>query len=337
MSLYDQRFVLFSGKGGVGKTVISSAFALSCARRGERTLLMELNVNDKVSSFFGSARVGTSISEVEDNLFAVNVTPQAALREYGIMILKVKLIYKAVFENRIIDSFLRSIPGLNDLLMLGKAYFHATERNADGSYVWDKVVVDAPSTGHGLFFLQIPSVITGFIRSGRMFEEAERIQALLKDTSKTSINLVTLPEEMPVNETLMMQKELKSRMGLEVGAFICNAIYPTLFSAEELAWIEKMRQAANEDAPNDKDGAQELSDDDTAVTSGLLDAAAFRSQRVEMQQYYLKQLQEKVDKPLYNIPFHFSTRLTFQGIAKIAEQLENQITADDESAKRTAS
>ena len=332
MSLYDQRFVLFSGKGGVGKTVISSAFALSCARRGERTLLMELNVNDKVSSFFGSSRVGTDITEVDENLFAVNVTPQAALREYGIMILKVKLIYKAVFENRIIDSFLRSIPGLNDLLMLGKAYFHATERNADGSYVWDKVVVDAPATGHGLFFLQIPSVITGFIRSGHMFDEAERIQALLKDTSQTSINLVTLPEEMPVNETLMMQKELKSRMGLEVGAFIGNAIYPVLFSEKERAWIEKMREAY-EGSDTDKDATSEGND----ATPGLLDAAAFRGQRVEMQQEYMKRLEDEVDKPLHKIPFHFSTRLTFQGIAKIADELEAQITADDESAKRSAS
>ena len=332
MSLYDQRFVLFSGKGGVGKTVISSAFALSCARRGERTLLMELNVNDKVSSFFGSSRVGTRISEVEENLFAVNVTPQAALREYGIMILKVKLIYKAVFENRIIDSFLRSIPGLNDLLMLGKAYFHATERNADGSYVWDKVVVDAPATGHGLFFLQIPSVITGFIRSGHMFEEAERIQALLKDRTKTSINLVTLAEEMPVNETLMMQKELRSRMGLEVGAFISNAIYPVLFSAKELAWINEMRQAISRD--DDPKGARS---EEFGATRGLLDAAAFRSQRVEMQQYYLTRFQEAVDKPHYQIPFHFSTRLSFQGIANIAEELEAQISADDDSAKRSAS
>src|SRR5690554_2522418 len=270
---------------------------------------MELNVNDKVSSFFGSSRVGTRISEVEENLFAVNVTPQAALREYGIMILEVKLTSQAVFENRIIDSFLRSIPGLNDLLMLGKAYFHATERNADGSYVWDKVVVDAPATGHGLFFLQIPSVITGFIRSGHMFEEAERIQALLKDRSKTSINLVTLAEEMPINETLMMQKELRSRMGLEDGAFISNATYPVLFSPKELAWIEAMRESMKSD------------DDPKGAARGLLDAAAFRSQRVEMQQYYLKRFQETVDKPLYNIPFQFSTRLSFQGIANIAGQL----------------
>lgn len=309
MSLYDQRFVLFSGKGGVGKTVISSAYALSCARRGERTLLIELNVKDKVSSFFGSSSVGSEIVEVEDNLYAVNVTPDAALQEYGLMILKVKLIYKAVFENRIIRSFLRSIPGLNDLLMLGKAYFHATEVATDGSYVWDKVVVDAPATGHGLFFLQIPSVITGFVGSGHMYEEARRIEDLLRDPKQTAVNLVTLPEEMPVNETLMMREELERRMGLHTSAIIANGVYPALFSDEEYDWIEQVR-----------DGVEP----DQEVLGGFLDAAAFRNQRVELQKKYLERLEHEVDLPIHYVPYHFTDRVTFPVISDIAAQLDGQ-------------
>ena len=46
--------VLFSGKGGVGKTTLASAFAYSCARRGKKTLLIELNVKDRLSALFGS-------------------------------------------------------------------------------------------------------------------------------------------------------------------------------------------------------------------------------------------------------------------------------------------
>ncbi|WP_168210616.1 ArsA family ATPase [Persicimonas caeni] len=321
MSLQDQRFVLFSGKGGVGKTVISSAYALSCARRGERTLLMELNVKDKVSSFFGSSSVGSDIVEVEDNLFAVNVTPDAALEEYGLMILKVKLIYKAVFENRIISSFLRSIPGLNDLLMLGKAYFHATEVATDGSYVWDKVVVDAPATGHGLFFLQIPSVITGFISSGHMYEEAKRIQDLLQDPAKTALNLVTLPEEMPVNETLMMRDELQERMGLATTSIIANGVYPPLFSQEQYDWIDEARDAV---AP------------DSELLGGFLDAASFRGQRVDLQNEYLERLENEVDLPLYYVPYHFTDRVTFPVISKIADQLAAQISGEQEPTALSA-
>ena len=313
MSLYDQRFVLFSGKGGVGKTVISSAFALSCARRGERTLLLELNVKDKVSSFFGSANVGSEIIEVEDNLYAVNMTPDAALEEYGLMILKVKLIYKAIFENRIIRSFLKSVPGLNDLLMLGKAYYHATEMSPEGSYVWDKVIIDAPATGHSLFFLQIPSVITSFISSGHMYEEAVRIQEYLRDPELTALNLVTLPEEMPVNETLMMRDELAERLGIHLTSVIANGIYPPLFAPEEYDLLDSTAGSLGEDE---------------SLLEGFIDAARFRGQRVELQTRYLERLQQEIDAPLYYIPYHFTDRLTFPVISKIAEELEAQINGD---------
>jgi anion-transporting ArsA/GET3 family ATPase len=321
LSLYDQRFVLFSGKGGVGKTVISSAYALSCARRGERTLLIELNVQDKVSSFFGSSNVGSEIVEVEDNLHAVNITPDAALREYGLMILKVRLIYKAVFENRIIRSFLRSIPGLNDLLMLGKAYFHATELSPEGSYVWDKVVVDAPATGHGLFFLQIPSVITGFLNSGHMYEEARRIQELLQDPAQTAINLVTLAEDMPVNETLMMRDELSERMQLNVASVIANGIYRPVFDDDDVEWIERARQVVEPDQD---------------VIGGFLEGAAFRNQRVALQKQYLERLERDVEQPIYYVPYHFTERVTFPEISEIADELEAQISGGLKPAKRSA-
>ena len=116
--LYQRRFIFFTGKGGVGKTTISSAFALSCARRGQRTLLIEVNTQDRVSSMFGSDVVGTEIQEVEDNLYAVNSTPEASIEEYAMMMLRVRIVYKAVFENRIIQSFLKAIPGLPELVNL---------------------------------------------------------------------------------------------------------------------------------------------------------------------------------------------------------------------------
>lgn len=312
MSLFDQRFVLFSGKGGVGKTTVSSAFALSCARRGQRTLLIQLDVKEKVSSFFGSRDVSTDIIEVEDNLFAVNITPAAALEEYGLMVLKVKLIYKAVFENRIIQSFLRSVPGLNDLLMLGKAHYHASQKNADGSYVWDKVVVDAPATGHGIFFLQIPSVITSSLSSGHMHREAKKIEDFLKDPQMTSINLVTLPEEMPVNETLMLRDVIQEKLEIPIYSIVVNAVYEPLFDRAEIRWMEDTSSASRGTGP----------------LSGLLEAASFRNQRVQLQQPYLEQLDEAFESFVYELPYYFVERVTFPAIRDMAQRLETQIAGE---------
>lgn len=301
--------MLFSGKGGVGKTTIASGYALSCARRGEKTLLMELNVRDRVSSYFGSQEVGSEIVEVEENLHAVNVTPDAALEEYGMMLLRVKLIYRAVFENRIVKTFLRAVPGLNDLLMLGKAYFHATEQQSDGEYVWDKVIVDAPATGHGVFLLQIPSVITSTLSSGHMYEEAQKILEFLRDSDRTVLNLVTLAEEMPVNETLMLRDQARERIGVPVGNVIINGLYPALFDDATGEWLERFQA--------------EYDGDDTGL-AGMLEAATFRRQRIQMQRNYVERLHDEMEGPFFEIPHYFSERLTFPNIQSIAEAFETQ-------------
>lgn len=309
MSLYDRRMVLFSGKGGVGKTTLSSAFALSCARRGQKTLLIELNVKDRLNSIFGSVEVGPEIVEIEENLWGVNITPQKAMEEYGIMKLRMRMVYKAVFENRVVQSFLRVIPGLNDLVMLGKAHFHATEVDSAGRHVWDKIVVDAPATGHGIFFLRIPSVITSIIDSGPMFSEAKKIEDFIQDPELTALNLVTLPEEMPVNETLELRQTVLKELKVPIGMVVANSVYDPLFTDQELGWIE----ATGDDPLEDE------------RTQGFLDAARFRTSRVQLQREYIAKLDERVDETFVTVPYYFTERFDFQTISKIADVLTEQL------------
>ncbi len=316
--------MLFSGKGGVGKTTMASAFALSCARRGDRTLLMELDVKDKASTLFGATDIDSEIREIDDDLHAVNVKPWEAMKEYALMILKIKLIYKAVFENRVVRSFLRVIPGLNELVMLGKAYYHATETDDDGNFVWDKVVVDAPATGHGIFFLKIPSVITDVISSGLMFDEARQILELLRDPERTGIALVTLAEDMPVNETMMLSEVIRDEMDFPVACIIANALYRPLFSEDDNRWIDAGRQYL-----------QQADDESLAPLSGFLEAARFRSDRVALQQKYLRKLDDEIDVPLVEIPHYFFDRMSFAIIDEIARDLDDII--DDAGADNAPS
>ena len=321
IDLYNRRFVLFSGKGGVGKTTMASSFALSCARRGDKTLLLELDVKDKASSLFGATDIDFEIREIEDNLYASNVTPWEAMKEYALMVLKIKLIYKAVFENRVVRNFLRVIPGLNELVMLGKAYYHATETDDTGRPVWDKVVVDAPATGHGIFFLKIPAVITDVISSGLMYDEAERILELLQDPSRTGIVLVTLAEDMPVNETLMLSDVLREEMKLPVACVVANAIYRPLFDDTQSQWIDVARD--------------EVEGDDESMVSGFLEAARFRNDRVGMQQDYLQRLRTDGDWPLIEIPHYFFDRMSFAIIDKIAEDLHQALKIESSGIEST--
>ena len=304
-NLYDKRFVFFTGKGGVGKTTVASAFAYSCAKRGMRTLLLEINTKDKVSLMFGSEEVGSEIVEIEDNLFAANVTPSAAMEEYALMMLKVRIVYKAVFENRIIQSFLKAIPGLPELVMLGKAYFHAVEKTG-ARYTWDMVVVDAPATGHGLFFLQIPQVITSILSSGHMFEEAQEIRKVMSDPSFTALNIVTLPEEMPVNETKMLYEVASTKLNVPLGFVVANGIYAPLFDEGELAVLPEPADAHEQ---------------------ALFDAARFRVQRSALQQKYLAELYDATPLPVAKFPYVFAEHLDFVAIRTMAASLDEQITS----------
>ncbi len=286
---------------------MSSSFALSCARRGEKTLLMQLNVKDKAASLFGTEEIDTEIREVRENLYAVNVSPKAAMKEYALMVLKIKLIYRAVFENRVVSSFLKVIPGLNELVMLGKAYYHVGEEDEEGQPVWDKVVVDAPATGHGIFLLKIPSVITGLIGSGLMFEEARRIVELLQDPKRTALALVTLAEEMPVNETLMLSDVVNKEIGLHVACVIANGLYPRLFTDEEIQWMDEL-------GPSVAD-----------PVGGLVEAARFRRTRGAMQERYLQKLRDDGSWPVVEMPFLFFEELETAVLEELASLLERTL------------
>ncbi len=309
--LFEKRFVINTGKGGVGKTTISAAVALAAARRGKRVLLMDMSAKERFSRIFGSKPLSVEPLEVEENLFAVRITPDEALEEYAIMKLRLKTLYKAVFENRFIRTFLRVIPGLNELTLLGKAWHEEQARDPmTGRPVWDMIVIDAPATGHGVFFLQIPDVICSMITSGPMYQEARQIGDLVHDPRRTALNLITLVEEMPVNETIELKQRLDDALKVPLGFVVANAIYPPLFDAHA-DLMEKLDAAG----PVEGDLGR------------MLDAALFRRKRVELQRTYLDRIDAEIDLPQIHIPYYFTERFDFMTISKIADQIDRQASA----------
>lgn len=308
--LFKHRFLLNSGKGGTGKTTMSVAMAVALAREGRRVLLMQLNVHDRVGALFGKPPVGPEIVELAPRLFAVNTTPPEALREYVLMTLKVKLLYRAVFENRLVARFLRMVPGLPELLMLGKAFHHEREQR-DGRAVWDAVIVDAPATGHGLFLMQIPQVITDALGDGPMVGEARRMMELLRDPERTSVNIITLTEEMPVNETLEYRRQLHEQLHIEVGAIVANGVYPVTFNPVEIRHARELRDAHR---------LQHHGDGDDGLAA-LLDAALFRDERCALQGAYLERLRRETGRPVLEVPFYFAPTLDRGVIERMATHL----------------
>jgi len=241
-SPFDLKFVFVVGKGGVGKTTVSAALALAAAAQGKRVLVAMCNAKDRLSYMLETPPIGPAIQHLMPGVDAVNMEPGAALEEYGMLVLRVRALYKVVFENRFVAAFLRGTPGIDAWAMLGKAQYHALEKDSNGRDRYDLVIVDAPATGHGLDLLRVPRVILDVAPPGLLRREAERANALFQDPERAGVMLVTLPEEMPSTETVELHAAVREELGLPVCGLVINQTLAALFTEPERELLVALSQ-----------------------------------------------------------------------------------------------
>ncbi|MEZ4312650.1 MAG: anion-transporting ATPase, partial [Polyangiaceae bacterium] len=249
--------------------------------------------------------------EVAPNVHAVNILPERALEEYGAMVLKSSTVAKLVFDNKYVSAFFRAVPGLYGWSMLGKAWFHTTEKDRDGNWVYDVVLFDAPATGHGLDMLRVPKVILDVVPPGVLRRDAEAAWEMFRDDKKSGVVVVTLPEEMPATETIELISAIREELKLPVLHTIVNGVLPQLFSASERAELLKDPALLEVDAPERTSGAP---------LSALV-AGARRAIRERVQVESLDRLRRSVDVPMVYLPFLFDEASTVQGTRILAKHL----------------
>lgn len=314
-SPFDLKFVFVVGKGGVGKSSVSAALALAAAKRGKRVLVALCNAKERLSYLLETPPVGTQLHRMLPNLQldAVNMEPRAALEEYGMLILKVRALYKLIFENRFVAAFLHGTPGLDAWAMLGKAQYHALEKDSDGRDRYDLVIVDAPATGHGLDLLRVPRVIIDVAPPGLLRREAERAYELFRDARRAGVLLVSIPEEMPATETIELYDAVRGELELPICGLVVNQTLPVLFDARERPLLDAL--------------ADELPTSETLQALGRVSRA--RAERERVQEAAIARLKEHIAAPLAQLPLVLVDDFRRKEIERLGDKLYAEFTERD--------
>jgi anion-transporting ArsA/GET3 family ATPase len=302
--LHDLRLVVVSGKGGVGRTTVAAALARAAADAGKRVLLAESAPTDRLGRLFGKEPLGQSVTTLAPGIDAVNMTPESALLEYGVLTLRSELVARALLDNRAMRGFLSAVPGLDAYALLGKAWWHTTER-VDGRPRYDLTILDGPATGHAALMLRIPRAILTAMPKGPLSRDARAIDELLHDPTRAALLIVTLAEELASREARELCATARDDLQVPLGPLVVNAIPSDAATAPALAPVL--------DRPM-TDG------DDPALGATLRLAATARAHR-RIADQTIAGLARDLGVPILPLPRLPTVDLNPSGIATLASRL----------------
>ena len=291
-SRWPARLHVVTGKGGTGKTSVAAALALGLARGGRRTLLAEVEGRQGIAQLFDTEPLPYQELKIADvpgggQVRALAVDPEAALLEYLEMFYKLGAAGRALRKIGAIDFATTIAPGLRDVLLTGKVK-EATTRSADGRRVYDAVVLDAPPTGRIGRFLNVTAETAKLAKMGPIKTQSDGVASLLR-SPMTSVHVVTLLEEMPVQESLDAMAELTA-LHIPVGRIIVNGARPPLLATGRVTKTELKRGLTAAGLPTD-----------AATVNGLHAEARAHLTRRELEESLRAELAE-LGRPMLELP-----------------------------------
>ncbi|MDQ6784050.1 MAG: hypothetical protein M3063_11535 [Actinomycetota bacterium] len=309
-----------AGKGGVGKTTVSAALALMAARAGLHTLIVEVEGKSGLPVMFDrpedltyrptillpageSCRSGGAVS-------ARTLTPDDALLEY-LEDHGMRRISKRLTSTGTLEVIATAIPGIKDILVLGKIKQMEQAKGEGAAGAVDFVVVDAPAAGHAVTFLASAHGLLDAVNVGPIGTQSAEVIEFISDPKRCQVLLVTLPEETPVNEVIETAFHLEDRAGVQLAPVVVNGSYPTLDLPEDVA------AAA---------GGTRLS---AAEIDALSAAAEFRRKRQELQAFQVRRLADELPLPQIDLPLQFTTELGLAEVDALADAMVAGVGALD--------
>ena len=350
-SALERKLIVVTGKGGVGKTTVSAALGLLGARRGLRTIVVEVTGGQDageggealgagyLSTLLGLSEPpprGVEVELQEGLLWGLSIDRDRVLAEW-LRAIGGRVPARVLTSSSSFQYLIAAAPGAREMLSMIKVWELAEDRRpsergarekrpAEGAQGYDLVVLDAPATGHAMAMLRSPQTFMSIARVGPIARQSGQVRALLEDPARSAYLAVTQATEMGVTETLELREHLRTELGRELHAVVVNGTLPRRFEGGELGRIAALSGVPATPAAARNGIASGGAD---AVRGSAVRAAHALHERTRTQQRQIARLRRdegpRASPPLLRVPFLFRAELDLEAVQRIADGLERGI------------
>jgi hypothetical protein len=268
-------FVL--GKGGTGKTVLAEGLAALSAQKCGPTLLVRID-----ESLHRPSPAAKAPKPSKHGFDTLDLEPQQAMDEYVEKVVRLRPLVERITGSEIYKKFFAAAPGLKELVLLGRIKAYADEVDGQGGKRHKSIVVDCPSSGHGLLMLETPYAAFRAMPVGPFARLASEIIEWLE--SQTRIALVAVPEEMAVVEAIEFSDDLMKRTRL----------------IPSLAFLNRMRLERL--SPEAHAALIDFEASESSVDRRLLECASRVQRRSRLEAFYEKRLSKGLGLRPFQVP-----------------------------------
>lgn len=224
--LRQRRLIVVTGKGGVGKSAVTAALGRILAAAGRRSLVLEVDPRENLHQLLGVPPSGGEVVEVVKDLYLQNLKPEDVVDWVVRKQVKIEMIVERVQKSPVYHRFVEGAPGLEEMAILGHALRLVRGDLGKKTPDVDTVILDAPATGHGVYLLTASRLFADAIGEGPFAELAREVADFTADADECGVVVVTLAEEMPVQEALELRDALDERFGRLPELLVVNGLYP---------------------------------------------------------------------------------------------------------------
>ncbi len=226
----ERDLILVTGKGGTGKSTFCATLAELAARRRGEALAVEMSVHARLPEMLGP----------ESRVRPHRIDAEEAVLPALSRLLGLPAMVSRIFNNRFLRLFIRTSPAIREMIMLDELHHLVCNRAEQRG----PVVVDLPASGHALSILETPRAVSHLLRVGPLARIADRVHELLFDRARCELVVVTLPEELPVNEAIEVVRRAEA-IGLVNRTVVVNQVPAPVLVPEDGELLEILRSGGD--------------------------------------------------------------------------------------------